>query len=214
MTEGDFLLKLYYIYMAQKKFYAYFTEKNKGIAISWPECQKIVSGVAGAKYKGFLTQAEAKRWLDGGADYNVKHIAAKKGIYFDSGTGAGRGVEINVTNEKGNSLLGKVLPKEKLNSKGHHWIFQDLTNNYGELLSCKYALEIAIKSGIKKVFGDSKLVMEFWSKGIINRKEVPMETFKLAIETKELRNEFEKNGGILERIAGASNPADLGYHKG
>jgi ribonuclease H-related protein len=199
--------------MAKAKFYAYLTVRNKGITDNWSGCEKFVKGINGARYKSFLTEKEAKMWLESGADYNVKHIAAKKGVYFDSGTGAGRGVEINVTDEKGKSLLGKILQREKLNLKGHHWIFKDVTNNYGELLALKYALEIAKKEGAKMVFGDSKLIIEFWSKGAVNRKEVSAETFRLAIETKMLRKEFEESGGEIERIPGASNPADLGYHK-
>ena len=104
--------------MTKAKFYAYSVGEKKGIADSWPECQKIVSGVAGARYKGFLTKSEAERWLKAGADYGIKHIARRKGIYFDAGTGSGRGVEINVSDEKGNSLMPEVMPKDSLDAVG------------------------------------------------------------------------------------------------
>ncbi|MCX6720137.1 MAG: ribonuclease HI, partial [Candidatus Staskawiczbacteria bacterium] len=65
----------------------------------------------------------------------------------------------------------------------------------------------------KKVFGDSKLVVEYWSKGHI-KYEVGEETVNLAQEVKILRREFEKNGGKIFLISGGSNPADLGFHKG
>ncbi|MCX6720942.1 MAG: ribonuclease H family protein [Candidatus Staskawiczbacteria bacterium] len=208
--------------MAKNKYYAYLIGKDKGITDNWPECQEIVAGKNGAKFKSFESQAAAAAWLKAGADYAVKSVAVEDGIYFDSGTGAGNGVEINVSDKTGKKLLHKVLPKGKLNEKGHHFVsLRDIsrretdapTNNYGELLACKYALQLAIKENVKKVFGDSKLVVEYWSKGHI-KYEVGEETVNLAQEVKILRKEFEKLGGKIILISGGANPADLGFHKG
>jgi len=104
------------------------------------------------------------------------------------------------------------LPKGKLNEKGHHFADEGTTNNFGELLACKYALEIAIKENVSKIFGDSKLVVEYWSKGHI-KYEVGEETVNLSQEVKILRKEFEKMGGKMFLISGGANPADLGFHK-
>jgi ribonuclease H-related protein len=199
--------------MSKKKYYAYLINGKKGITDNWPECQKIVSGMIDTKYKGFETKDEAERWLEAGADYNSKHTASKKGIYFDAGTGAGKGVEISVTDETGNSLLNKILKKKEINEKGNHWIINNVTNNFGELLACKYALEIALKGDIKNIFGDSKLILDYWSKGFI-KKNLPEETISLANEVKRLRYSFEKDGGKMDHISGGSNPADLGFHRG
>jgi len=198
--------------MPKKKYYAYLINGKKGIVDNWPECQRIVAGINGAKFKGFESEEVAQAWLNAGADYKIKNIAVEDGIYFDSGTGAGEGVEINVTDKIGKKLLHKVLDKGKLNEKGHHFADEGTTNNYGELLACKYALQIAIADGIRKVFGDSKLVVEYWSKGHI-KYEVGEETVNLAQEVKILRREFEKMGGKIFLISGGSNPADLGFHK-
>ena len=195
--------------MKKTKFYAYSTINAQGVTENWPECQGIVFGKK-AKYKSFETKEAAEKWLEAGADYTIKHIDLEKGIYFDAGTGSGRGVEINITNEKGESLLEF---KEGLNDKGHYLISGDVTNNFGELLASKYAIELALKNGIKKVFGDSKLILDYWSKGYI-KKEVGEETIKLALEVKKLRHDFEKSGGQMIHISGGTNPADLGYHKG
>jgi ribonuclease HI len=199
--------------MAKKKYYAYSVNGKKGITDNWLECQKIVSGINGAKYKGFESLEAAELWLEAGADYSLKHMAEEDGIYFDSGTGAGKGVEINVADKNGKSLLHKAIAKNKINEKGHHWADEGVTNNFGELLACKYALKIAIKDKIKKVFGDSKLVIDYWSKGHI-KYEIGEETVNLAHEVKMLRIKFEKQGGKIILISGGSNPADLGYHKG
>jgi ribonuclease H-related protein len=183
----------------KQKFYAYSVRGKAGVAGSWAECDKLVSGVPNARFKGFSTRQEAQRWLSEGADYGIKHIAAEKGIYFDAGTGGGNGVEINVTDEKGKSFARKLLSG-------------DVTNNFGELLACKTALEKAKEKKEKKIFGDSALIIEYWSKGYVN-KEVSAETRKLAAEVALIRKDFERTGGKIEKISGGDNPADLGFHK-
>ena len=200
--------------MPKKKYYAYQVDIERGITESWPECQKIVSGIPGAKYKSFESEGEARRWLEAGANYQIKHIAAESGIYFDAGTGGGNGVEINVADARGNGLLFKVMPESGLSSKGHYQIPGKVTNNYGELLACKYALRIALDDNASKIFGDSALIIDYWSKGYIKNDNNDPETIALAHEVKKLRWQFENRGGEVVRISGGSNPADLGFHKG
>lgn len=197
--------------MKKRKFYAYSMSEKNGVTDTWEECQKIVSGKE-AKYKSFESKEEAERWLLAGADYAIKHIAFEDGIYFDAGTGAGEGVQINVTDKNGESFLKEIFKKEELNSKGHYLIKGKVTNNFGELLASKYALELALTKDVKKIFGDSKLILDYWSKGYI-KKEIEEETRNLAEEVKKLRYAFEKNGGEMLHISGGSNPADLGFHK-
>jgi ribonuclease HI len=136
------------------------------------------------------------------------------GIYFDAGTGRGDGVEVSVTDEKGKNLLHKAVSKFELNQFGKHLIKSDTaTNNYGELLALRYALEIAKKMKVKHIFGDSRLVIDYWSKWRIKAKELSEETVELAHEVAELREKFESGGGTIERIGGGHNPADLGFHR-
>ncbi len=207
--------------MKEKKYYAYFilgktslSAGRQGICDSWDECEKIVKG-KDARYRGFKNREEAQSWLDVGAEYEVKVKPKKKlaaGIYFDAGTGRGEGVEISVTDSKGNDLLQEVLSKKFLNAHGKHLIKDGVTNNYGELLACKYALELALSQKTKKVFGDSKLVIDFWSKGIANRKLLSPKTLALVKEVAELRGQFEDAGGKVAHVSGDHNPADLGFH--
>ncbi len=199
--------------MKAKKYYAYVVGNKKGVTDNWKDCEKVVSGVAGAKFKGFVDKEEAQRWIEAGADYKIKHLAGRDGVYFDAGTGSGNGVEISVTDKNGKSLLSKILPQGLVGEKGFYLLPQGVTNNYGELLACKYALQIALKEKIKNIFGDSKLVVEYWSKGYIKKDGISAETQELAKEVKSLRWQFEKNGGQIELISGAANPADLGFHK-
>jgi len=197
----------------KNKFYAYLIDGKMGITDNWPECQKLVSGKKSAKYKSFSSKEQAELWLKAGAKYEIKHIVLQDGIYFDAGTGSGNGVEISVTDKNAKSLLSKILPKNKINNRGFCLLPQGVTNNYGELLACKYALEIAIKSEIKNISGDSKLVIDFWSKGYIKKDNLPKQTIDLSMEVKKLRYQFELNGGVIELISGDDNPADLGFHK-
>ena len=48
-----------------KKFYAVKKGYQPGIYTPWPECQRQVSGYAGAVYKGFPTRNAAVAWLKG-----------------------------------------------------------------------------------------------------------------------------------------------------
>ena len=121
-------------------------------------------------------------------------------------------MEISITDEKGRDLLATIMPKEYINRHGKHLIPRRVTNNYGELFACKYALELALREHIKQIFGDSKLIIDYCSKGYI-KNEVAAETIDLALEVVRLRHEFEQKGGVLDRVSGDDNPADLGFHK-
>jgi viroplasmin and RNaseH domain-containing protein len=201
--------------MKKIKHYAYFIPDGpQGITESWKECEKMVRGVVGARFKAFDNRREAEAWLAAGAMYEAKsRPTLLPGIYFDAGTGRGKGVEISVTDERGKNLLRKILPAKQLNRFGKQLLKgDDVTNNYGELLALRYALKIAKKVPAKKIFGDSKLVIDYWSRWHVKRKELSEETVELANEVAKLREAFEAKGGAVERISGEHNPADLGFH--
>lgn len=212
----------------KKKFYAYFVpvfgakapgaRPKQGVTDSWAACEKIVSGKVGARFRAFESRAAAEAWLAEGAVYEPKAARPRPrlepGIYFDAGTGRGAGVEVSVTDEHGKNLLHKALGAKELNRFGKHLLANDeATNNYGELLALRYALEIAQATHGRKVFGDSKLVIEFWSQWRIKRKDLPEETVALADDVSRAREAFEEKGGVVERISGDFNPADLGFHR-
>lgn len=214
---------------SKKKYYAYLlpvmhrvgtadVALKQGIVDNWKSCEALVSGKFGARYRGFETRRDAEAWLADGANYESKLAKPRpqleSGIYFDAGTGRGDGVEISVTDEKGKDLLHKAISKSALNKFGKHLIGDAAaTNNYGELLALRYALEIAQKEKVKKIFGDSKLVIEYWSQWRMKRKELPEDTVALADEVSRMRETFEAEGGTIGRISGDYNPADLGFHK-
>lgn len=202
------------------KVYAYFIEnENKSeILETWEECQKATKGKK-ARYKSFKSLIEAQNWLENGAVYEKKSEIKSKikenlpeGIYFDAGTGRGIGVEVRVTNVKGESILHLSNYSQFVNEFGNINLGTERTNNYGELLGLYIALEIANKTGIKKIYGDSNLVLSYWSKGAY-KNDLPEKTLEFIKKTIKLRANFEISGGVCEHISGDYNPADLGFHK-
>ena len=200
----------------KKKYYAYLVPAGRsGVTDDWKVCERTVSGVPGARYRGFPSEAAARAWLTEGARYTPRERRpARPGIYFDAGTGRGQGVEISVTDETGKDLLSAVMKRHELNPFGKHRVRNgEATNNYGELLALRYALEIAEKCGAGNVFGDSRLVIDYWSRRRAKRALLPAETVRLLDEVAELREKFEHGGGSVHRISGDDNPADLGFHR-
>lgn len=41
---------------------------------SWDECKPYISGITGARYKGFYTESEADAWLKAVKDTNANHV--------------------------------------------------------------------------------------------------------------------------------------------
>lgn len=204
-----------------KKFYAYLLVDGNvsGIVHSWDECKNLVQGRK-ARYKGFGSEQEAKEWLDSGANYEKKAQKKKEvqkdlpnGIYFDSGTGRGIGVEVRVSTVEGKSLLHFNSHGYEVNEFGNIHLGKGKTNNYGELLGLYLAMDIAEKSKCRLILGDSNLVIYYWSKGMYKKDNLPDETVELIEKVVEARRKFEKNGGMVEYISGDYNPADLGFHK-
>ena len=208
------------------KVYAYYLVNSgtSGILESWEECKKVVLKKK-ARYKSFENIKEAQEWLDSGAKYEKKEkndIEISKifqsdidclAIYFDAGTGRGNGVEVRLSDYKGNPLLYKILPKEKINEYGNYYVAKHRTNNFGELVGLYAALVFAKKYDIKKIMGDSSLVLDYWSMGRYNAGNLESDTIKLIKKVTLMRKKFENRNGIIKKISGDINPADLGFHK-
>ena len=89
-------------------------------------------------------------------------------------------------------------------------------NNGAELLALVAAFRIAIANNIRTIKCDSDLLVKWWSKGHISKKAkcgMDKEKYSMILECVKLRTLFESNGGILEKISGDNNLADLGWHK-
>lgn len=211
-----------------KKVYAYFfNENNSGIVQTWEECKALVQG-SKARYKSFTNIEDANNWLISGAEYEKKissstSIQLEDAVYFDAGTGRGRGVEVRITDKFGKSLISVILNEALKNYlKKNSWFINEFenielgyekTNNFGELLGLYLALECAKKLNLRKVLGDSQLVITYWSKGQFQANNLAEETISLIKKVVENRRKFELDGSKIEYISGDFNPADLGFHK-
>ena len=208
--------------MAKQKYYAYFfDDKNNGIVESWTKCEKIVKGTK-ARYKSFIDKAVAQNWLDSGANYERKVSTTtpiitrlEKGIYFDSGTGRGIGVEVRIIDENKISFL-ETLPKETIkkllkntkltvNEFGNIYLGANKTNNFGELVGFYFALEIAKIMDCSLISGDSRLVIDYWSLGYFHENNLELETISYINKVIAMRKEFEKNKGVIKHISGDIN---------
>lgn len=199
-------------------FYAYFLENDNisDIVEDWDTCQKLTKGKK-ARFKKFNSYTEAKNWLDSGALYTPKtkdtSSLFKDAIYFDSGTGRKGTAEVKVCDFFGDSLLPFIMPNNKINAYGNYYLNENRTNNFGELTGLYIALKYALKYGIKKICGDSKLIIDFWSRGNFNEDKLDKDTINLIKKVHELRIKFENCDGEIYHISGDINPADIGFHK-
>lgn len=214
-----------------KKYYAFFLNKNNyAIVDTWDECKSIIQGKK-ARYKSFKTYNEAEEWLNSGANYENKEFIKKNllkdfskySIFFDAGTGRGNGVEVRITNKEKKSLISDAISENlKNNFKKKNWFINEFgnlqldksrTNNFGELLALYLAICYAMEYNIEKIYGDSKLVLDYWSKGLYNKDNLENETILLIEEVAKKRKKFETLNGEISYISGDINPADLGFHK-
>lgn len=206
--------------MAKKKnkVYAYrLDDGTTDIVGSWADCEAVVSG-RNARYRGFPTRAEARAWLDRGAPYEEKKRGLppdlpEDAVFFDAGTGGGRGTRARVTDRDGVPLAHLAADHDTLDPEGNV-LLPGRTNNYGELFACFLGLQVARQLGSKTLCGDSKLVLTFWSRGRLGKAAAGRDDLQeLAARTAELRLAFEAEGGSLRRVPGGVNPADLGFHR-
>ena len=205
----------------KKKFYAYLIidTNEKGITATWAECEKKVKG-KNARFKGFPSDDLAREWISEGAEYISRELKRKveekmdyDAIYFDAGTGRGMGVEVRITDADRNSLLSKIMDPKKINQYGNYWIGPNRTNNFGELAGLYLALKYAKKFNLKKIYGDSQLVIDYWSQRQYNAHNLDSDTINLIETVAVMRHNFENEGGKISKIKGDYNPADLGFHK-
>jgi DNA polymerase elongation subunit (family B)/ribonuclease HI len=91
-------------------------------------------------------------------------------------------------------------------------------NNGAELLSLVAALRIALEQrDIKIINSDSALIVDYWSKNMVNketRNKMDPEKLIMVEECARLREIWEKTGGRIMKISGDDNLADPGFAHG
>lgn len=206
------------------RYYAYRVGDEQGVVESWSACERVVRGRPHARYRGFANRAAADAWLAAGAPQRDHALDKREAlealpetaVFFDSGTGPGRGAEVNVTDRAGVPIAHLAEPEEgELTPEGTLVLGRRRTNNYGELYACLLALRAAGRLGARHVYGDSRLVLDYWSQGHVSaeKRASDPDLAALAARTREARAAFERSGGKLAHVSGGLNPADLGFHR-
>ena len=143
--------------------------------------------------------------------------------------GVEKGQKSGLTNSKGQNILSnRFLDSLKDKVSNLNFMPSDLlvlnrfgnvnvgerTNNFGELLGLFLALSLVEHHGIRdaRIYIDSTLVLDHWSRGNIKTKDPS--TKILGKATTKLRKKLERRQGLtVSFISGDDNPSDLGFHK-
>lgn len=145
--------------MAQKKFYAVKQGRQPGIYSTWAECQKQTVGFKGAKFKGFVTKAEAEAYMN---DEEVLSapvegvVAYVDGSYFNGEYSWGMAIYEN------NQLIFKA------NGKGTSEEAAKLHNVAGEVAGAMEAVLWAEAQGLEHItichdyVGISEWALDHW----------------------------------------------------
>lgn len=202
---------------AGSRFFSNWNDAKKYIDGNNEDDEKLESYLsygeeAKIRFKKFESQELADKWVEFAGNPPVD--LDEDGIYFDAGTGGGKGVRCRVTDIRGMMLdLDTEIPlmyDEDNNIK----LEDGKTNNYGELFAMYLGLQYALANDKLKIFGDSMLVIKYWSMGKYNKEKMTnADTISLIDKTEALRKRFSDKGGRVNWISGDRNPADLGYHK-
>lgn len=206
----------------KNKYYVVWNGVKPGIYKSWSDCQKQITGFASAKYKGFKTEALAKKaFEDGPENFWGKNVVEStlseqelqrigKPILDSIVVDAACSSSTNQVEYKGVFLkTNKIVFK-----KGP---YEDGTNNIGEFLALVHALAYLkqINSSIP-VYSDSKYAIAWVKDKEIRtnhpRKNSNIKLFEMLDKALQWLRTNQYSNKILkwETKAWGENPADFG----
>ncbi|WP_395319352.1 ribonuclease H family protein [Fructilactobacillus frigidiflavus] len=156
------------------KFYAVRVGKKPGIYTSWDATKKQVAGYPNAKYKSFLTEAEAQQFMQIKGEPSVKQKTPKVKtdivVFTDGGSrnhGNVAGGHVKATDPAAWAYLIDYQGKQHSDSAGEFGV----TNNKMEITALVQALKWLADNGLndKKigVIADSRYVLNAIQKGWI-----------------------------------------------
>lgn len=212
-------------------FYAVKKGKETGIYNSWNECNQRVLGYKGAIYKKFRTREDALAFIN---ELPIMESCYDKNkiIYVDGGynnftkpyaygcvvNGYGYDILAFIPELVSDLNIKRVtLPVGERNVVVSN--FNDVLsqqNNGAELLATVIGMRLAIyfiKNGISvtHILSDSQLIVDHWSNKL-NRSDLDPLKIHYINKLIELKKEFMSLGGLLIKISGEENLADLGFH--
>ncbi|WP_129595778.1 viroplasmin family protein [Anaerophilus nitritogenes] len=149
--------------MAQKKYYAVKSGRNKGIFDNWQECKNQIQCYSGAIYKSFSSYEDAYKFLNGEVkdtvinEKNIKKVEAYvDGSYYQEYNRYSYGCVILYEN--------KII---KFGGVGNDKEYVTMRNVAGELLGAMKSIEWAYenKYGLITIYHDYEGI-ERWANGI------------------------------------------------
>lgn len=164
-----------------KKYYAVRKGRNTGIYQTWSECESQVKNFSGAEYKSFLTEDEARDYLNGRNGtchtFNNDEIGALK-AYVDG--------SFNLLTSKygyGCVLLlnGEVICE--LSGAGEEPALVGMRNVAGEIMGSLNAMNYALKHGHKSiVIYYDYMGIEKWANGEWKTNAKGTKAYKQAVD--------------------------------
>lgn len=155
--------------MAKKKIYAVKRGSRPGIYHTWPEAEAQVKGFAGARYKGFATEAEARNWLENESESRAAASSGSRGAKESAERpAAGEIIVYTDGGALGNPGPGGygVVIEDARGVREYSGGFLRTTNNRMELTACIVALRQLLDSGDRIILhSDSSYVVNGLTKG-------------------------------------------------
>lgn len=151
--------------MSKNKFFVVWEGKEPGIYRSWDECKRQIHGFAGALYKGFATEAEAREAMASPCwDYIGKNAKTKKPTSeeiskFGTPNFESLSVDAACSGNPGLMEYRGVYTKtgEEIFRQGP---FKEGTNNVGEFLALVHGLAfLKQKNSPLPIYTDSKTAL-------------------------------------------------------
>ena len=154
--------------MSKKKnnFFVVWDGKVPGIYKTWDECKRQVNGYPDAKYKGFVTEAEARDAYSSSCwDYIGKNAIVRKKTDVSSLPIGKRPVYPSIAVDAACSGNPGVMEYRGVNSQSgevvfHQGKFYDATNNVGEFLALVHVLALLKnRNSSLTIYSDSRTAM-------------------------------------------------------
>jgi ribonuclease HI len=152
--------------MAKKqKYYVVWFGNPTGVFDSWEKCKKSITGIAGAQYKSFETQAEAKKaFLGEYNDYKGKGSKKKELTSLEKAKYGEPNLYSIAVDAASSGNPGKMeyrgVDTQTTKQLFHQGPFEQGTNNIGEFLALVHGLAYLKKNNSDRIlYTDSRIAM-------------------------------------------------------
>lgn len=209
--------------MKKRKFYVVWSGVVPGIYNSWEECQKHIKGIAGAKYKAFESEAEAKAAFANSSTAYIGTSAKKKApISLTAQAMYGNPILDSIAVDGAwNTATGDIEYKgvylktgEEIFKKGP---YADGTNNIAEFLALVHALAFCKNRNlVLPIYSDSRNAIGWIKQKKAKTNHQPSNKNKPLFELLERGEQWLKDNTYPNKILKwetklwGENPADFG----